>query len=414
MNPLDNLISSSSAVPGVTPEGLSRGRAALNAAIAAQTLQESPAGRKAAARWFSGLRGKTIIGVAGAAAVAAAVAVIALASTPDHQAGTPQADASAGPTATASAKGAATATPTASASQPTGPVTYSIGKTKIVTAAYVFSQAAHGAQQAPEANVPLVGGWPQAPYWKTVTQMTSQACPGQVQTSTVWLSADGSEVVSSKTTGSVPPQDKSDQLCDPNAGGGTGNATSVGSVPAGVQIGGQIYTWPQFAALPTDPAKLWPILEADSTTGVASEKGEPESDFLFQTIGLLLENDPVSAPMRVALLKDAEKITGISVTGKYTDSLGRTGIVLSEDDATPSNSIGGFVIDMSNGEVLAQVQPDVAKPGCTTTHSNTNSQIICSSGGAEVFISEGPSTTAPSGINTPQPGIQSAPAKPSQ
>ncbi len=45
-------------------------------------------------------------------------------------------------------------------------------------------------------------------------------------------------------------------------------------------IGGEIYTWAQFAALPTDPAALWPILQDDSTVGVAPDKGIPEQDCL--------------------------------------------------------------------------------------------------------------------------------------
>jgi hypothetical protein len=103
MNPLDDLISSSAGVPGVTPGGLDRGRAALDTAIAARAPEESPARRKAAAHWFSGLRGKAIIGVAGVAAVAAAAA-IAVPSSPFHIAGKPLADSSAKPAEKAPAK----------------------------------------------------------------------------------------------------------------------------------------------------------------------------------------------------------------------------------------------------------------------------------------------------------------------
>jgi hypothetical protein len=104
MNFVDDLISSSGRVPGVTPDGLHRGRAALDAAIAARAQQESPARRKAAAHWFSGLRGRAIIGVAGAAAVAAAAAAIALPSSPPHTAAKPLADSSAKPAGKAPAK----------------------------------------------------------------------------------------------------------------------------------------------------------------------------------------------------------------------------------------------------------------------------------------------------------------------
>jgi hypothetical protein len=116
MNIVDELISSSGRVPGVTPDGLRRGHAALDAAIAARARQESPARRKAA-HWFSGLRGRAIIGVAGVAAVAAAAA-IAVPSSPFHTAGKPLADSSAKPAGKAPAK--PTGQTSASRSAPAG------------------------------------------------------------------------------------------------------------------------------------------------------------------------------------------------------------------------------------------------------------------------------------------------------
>jgi len=104
MNVVDDLISSSGRVPGVTPDGLHRGRAALDAAIAAHAQQVPPVRRKATAHWFSGLRGRAIIGLAGAAAVAAAAAAIVLPSSPSHTTGKPLADSSAKPAAKAPAK----------------------------------------------------------------------------------------------------------------------------------------------------------------------------------------------------------------------------------------------------------------------------------------------------------------------
>jgi hypothetical protein len=119
MNSVDDLISSSGRVPGVTPDGLRRGRAALDGAIAARAQQESPAGRKAAAHWFSGMRRRAIIGVAGVAAVAAAAA-IALPSSPSHTAGKPLADSSAKPAGKAPAKPKPASQTSASRSAPAG------------------------------------------------------------------------------------------------------------------------------------------------------------------------------------------------------------------------------------------------------------------------------------------------------
>jgi hypothetical protein len=410
MNPLDDLISSSSRVPGVTPDGLGRGRAALDGAIAARARQESPARRKAAAHWFGGLRGKAIIGVAGVAAVAVAATVIALPSSPSHTAGTPRADSSAKPAVKAPAK------PKPPGQTSTSPVTYSITATKTdVTAAYVFAQAAKGtqAQETPDANVPLVNGWPNALYWHTLSQDTSPDCPGLARTSETWLAKSGAEVVKNQDKGSVPASD--DRQCI----GPTDNSVyPVSGNPAGPMIGGKIYTWAQFAALPTDPAELWPILQADSTVGVASEKGEPEQVFLFQTISLLLTADPVSPAMRVALFELAEKIPGVTVAGKYTDSLGRTGIALRQG----SESV---VIDTSNGQVLADVIAEPAHPGCTTIKATSNStssttSYACNIGDVTVYISEGPVNTepyvklAPGGVGEGPAPSSSAVAKASQ
>jgi hypothetical protein len=408
MNPLDDLISSSSRVPGVTPDGLGRGRAALDGAIAGRGRQESPARRKAAAHWFGGLRGKAIIGVAGVAAVAAATTVIALPSSPSHTAGTPLADSSAKPTVKAPAKSAVKAPAKSAVKAPakpavkapakpkptdqtsTSPVTYSITATKAdVTAAYVFAQAAKGtqaAQETPDGNVPLVNGWPNATYWHTVEQSTSSACPGFAITSESWLAESGAVVAENESN--HPIKASSISQC---GSGTTLGAYPVYGGPSGPMIGGQTYTWAQFAALPTDPAELWPILQADESAGIAPDKGEPEQDFLFQTINILLTSDPVSPAMRMALFELAEKIPGVTIAGTYTDSLGRTGIALSQGSGT-------LVIDTSNGQVLAAfsaAQP--LSPGCVRESINGTPGATCAVGGASttVYIGAGPVNSEP-------------------
>jgi hypothetical protein len=159
--------------------------------------------------------------------------------------------------------------------------------------------------------------------------------------------------------------------------------------PDGVLIGGQIYTWSQFSALPTDPAKLWPIVEADANVGVAPGKGGLAFD--FQTIGIVLTTDPVSPGMQDALYKVLEKIPGVTAAGTYTDSLGRTGTALSLDSAT-------FVVDGGNGQILAELlgAPPVP-PGCVRSSLNGDPHATCEVGGANVtvFISAGPADSAP-------------------
>jgi hypothetical protein len=383
MNALDDLISSSSRVPGVTPDGLGRGRAALDGAIAARPRQEPPATRKAA-HWFGGLRGKAIIGVAAVAAAAAAATAIALPSSPSHTARTPLADSSAKPEVKAPAE------PKPVGQTPTSPVTYSITATKTgATAAYVFAQAAKGtraAQETPDGNVPLVNGWPNATYWHTTEQDTSSTCPGLVTISESWLAKSGAMVAENEPNRPV----KASNISQCGSGMTQGAYPVVGG-PSGPMIGGKIYTWAQFAGLPADPAKLWPILRADEGAGVAPHKGEPEQDFLFQTIGSLLTGDPVSPAMRMALYELAEKIPGVTVAGTYTDSLGRTGIALSQDSYTE-------VIDTSNGQILATLMAaPPLPPGCARQSVNGTPHATCSVGGASttLYISAGPVNSEP-------------------
>jgi hypothetical protein len=369
MNTLDELISSSSAVPGPTTGALSRGRADLDVAFAAQVRPDTPVGRAAPARRLGGLRGKVIIGVAGVAAVAAAVTVVALPSTPSHTAGKSLA-----------------ARPKPARRTSTSSVTFSVTAAKAtLTAAVVFAEAAKGAQAAglaPDGNAPLVNGWPAARYWHTVDQSTDFDCPGLVTTGQSWLAKSGALVA--------------DNTDNRPSSGTCGLAETLGvypvyNNPAGPMIGGQTYTWAQFAALPTDPAQLLPILQADSTAGVSPYKGEPEQDFLFQTISILLAGDPVSPAMRMALFELAEKIPGAIVAGEYTDSLGRTGIALRLGADTQ-------VIDTSNGQILATLSADEPlSPGCVRPSWTGNPDATCveGDGGATVYISAGPANTEP-------------------
>lgn len=408
MNSLDDLISSSARVPDATAESLGRARSVLDAAIAAETRGKSPAARKAAARWFGfsggglrGPRGKLVIGsVAGVAALAAAAAVITVPSSSPRPAsslaGVPAKPSVKAPTVKAQPK------PSPSGQDPDTPFTYSISATK-VTAAYVFAQAAKGAQASqytPQGDVQLVNGWPKARYWHTVTELTSTGCPDQVTRSDVWLGKDGSEMVTNRTTGRAVSVNHAQ--CGE---GPTDDSTyPVGNVPPGPFIGGQLYTWAQFAQMPTDPEKLWPFLQADSTVGVAPYKGVPEQDWLFQTILIALEQDPLSTAMRVALLTDAEKISGVRVVGQYTDSLGRTGVAIRQGVPDRNTGTGDtIVIDTANGQVLADIQPTPAHQGCTSTKEpGGGTSTSCAFGGATLFISANATNTEPH-TNQPTP-----------
>jgi hypothetical protein len=413
MNPLDELLSSTGRVPEMTPGGLRHARAALDDAIAGAGARQNAtmsqpatgAGRKLTSHWrgglgalggAGGLRGKTVIGIAATAAVAAAVATAIVLPSSSAQLKTgPLADSAPRPTAQATAKAPARAKPseTTPAVVPTSapPVSYTFTATTTVTAAYVLDKAAQAAATEPAGSVPLVNGWPGATYWHTLSQGTTSVCPGTVFTSNVWLAQAGFAIGDNTMTG---PR-SSDPLSACSGGGSLGVYPIVGG-PAGVQIGGQIYSWPQFAALPTDPAKLWPIVKADANVGVAPGKGGLTFD--FETIGGLLTTDPVSSAMQKALYEVLEKIPGVTVAGTYTDSLGRTGTALRLGSST-------FVVDSGNGRVLAELTgaPPIP-PGCVRSSLAGDTHATCEVGGASVtvFISAGPAASAPKvkGFNT--------------
>jgi hypothetical protein len=317
------------------------------------------------------------VAVTGVAAVAAVATVVALQPGTGAVKGSP-AQAAAPLTVNLGGVGAAVQTTSA-------PVTATLTAETGLSAASVLDEAAQAAQSG---NVPLVGGWPAAPYWHTLTQYTDSSCGGQVQTSNTWLGKDGTEAAGTTETG--PVSNDPGSPCAPVQKG----YYPVSGVPAGIQLGGTIYSWARFAALPTDPAKLWPILEADATVGVAPSKGGLAWDYV--TIELALADDPISPAMRTALFKVMEQIPGAKVTGKYTDSLGRTGTAISFSG--PSVGSQTDVIDTSTGQILAQFSAEEPLPaGCVRASIGGSKGASCEVSGANttVFISAGPAETMP-------------------
>jgi PASTA domain len=389
MNPLDELLSRTGRVPDVTPEGMRNARAALDAATAEASAQRNATlSQPGPHRRWGGLRGKTIIGATAVAAAAAVAAAVVVPLSSSHSGAQPQADSSAKTTAKAPAtakpkpKPSESAPATVRVSAPR--VTATFTATTDVTAVYVLDKAAQAVRATQAGSVPLVHGWPSATYWHTLTQGSDSACPGQVDTNNLWLAQAGYAIGENTRTG--PKSSDSLSAC---GGGANLGVYPIEGEPAGVQIGGQIYSWPQFAALPTDPAKLWPIVAADANVGIAPGKGGLTFD--FQTIGGLLATDPVAPGMQEALYQVLERIPGVTVAGTYTDSLGRTGTALRLGSST-------FVIDSGNGQILAELggAPPVP-PGCVRSSMTGDPHATCEVGGASVtvIISAGPAASAP-------------------
>jgi len=368
MDPLDELLSTTGRVPGITPRGLGNGRAALDVAIARAGTQPNStmrqpgprALRQAPGRWWGGPHGKTIIGVAGVAAAAAATTVLVL--PPSLHPGT------SGPTVPGAIS----------------KVTYTIRPAATnVTAAYVLNKA------ATLAGAQLANGWPNARYWHTEEQVTSLLCPGQVTIANDWVDRSGNGVGENTTTG---PK-SSDPMCESSADNGK-PFRIINVAPLSAWIGEKQYTWSELADLPTDPAKLWPVVRADEQLPFTSDPSLSTSgqSHLFRSIWNLLTSEPVSAGLRTALYEVAAKIPGVTVAGSYTDSLGRTGTAL-------HIGLWTMVVDTGNGQVLAMISGAPPVPqGCVRASASVNVRHVkCVVGGgdATVYISAGAANSAP-------------------
>jgi hypothetical protein len=305
------------------------------------------------------------VAVAGAAAVAA---VIVWPSSAAHPGADPAANPAAKPTVQAKPGGfVPSAVPT---SAPAVTYSFSAGTTD-VTAAYVLDKAATalGSQSQPE------GSWPTGAYWHTLQQVTNG---GSVYNDNTWIGSDGDGVgwgTRLKGSGSAVGGDAPFPIVTPT--------TSTGS-PAGpsFSIGQKSYTLAQLDALPTDPAKLWPIVKADDQLPFSLDPALPKSGSsdLFQSIWNLLTGDPVPAALRKALYEVSAKIPGVTVKGTYTDSLGRTGTVLHVGMWT-------MVVDTSNGQVLAMIV--AAGPPITVCGDSGCHQQPGPGASANVYISAG-------------------------
>jgi hypothetical protein len=391
MNSLDDLLSSSSLVREITEDSLQNGRDVLNAAIAEASAQRAPAARKAAGRWWGSRRGMAVIGATAAAAAAAAavvagVVVLPSSSTPTSSTPKPAPPKPAPPKPAPQAATAPKATVKAKASGnpgtavTLGSVTYSFDtKTSGTSAAIVLDAAATAIGSAAGAGSEPNVDWGNAPYYHTVSV---GSCGGATYTNNTWTTSNGDGV--GLNTG---PESSSDPTC-----GGPGGAAPFPIISGSADIyglGNQSLTEAQADELPTDPDKLWPILEGFDGGSLTADPADPHSNAstLFQSIWVLITSEPLSPAFREALLEDAAKIPGVTVEGQYTDSLGRTGTVLHIGMWT-------MAIDTSDGQVLAMTSGAI--PGVPICNGGKIPADGCQSGGSTtVYVSGGTVSSVP-------------------
>ncbi len=196
-------------------------------------------------------------------------------------------------------------------------------------AATVFREAARSAGQQP-------GGWPDAPYWHSVSTYQRD---GKTFTREIWISHDGTSV-----------------LRDPGVDPGI-MALGPETFPAG----GSQFTWDQLYALPTDPTQLAGVLRR----GIHGAGADDDSE-LFVIVGDLLRESPAPPSLRQALYEVAATVPGVTSVGTVVDRDGRTGQGLQRNDQL-------YVVDTSSGQLLQEE----------------------SQGWVSTYESQGPATSAP-------------------
>jgi len=294
MNLLDDLLGSTGRVEDITPDSLRNARAALDSTIRGARTRHAPARQSANLR---SPRPRRKIIVAGTAATAAAVAVAVV--------------------------------PRLSGQRP-APAHPAPAHSTAVTAAFVLREAANATKADPQQE-----GWPHAAYWHAAS---IEVRDGKTYHRDIWIAHNGDAILED----SFLPLPPGPQPVQP-AGSGLG---TLGSKPGWL-------TWDELYALPTDPAKLGPLLTRDS---VGLIDGSPARN-LWSTITDLLVETPASPALREALYEVAASIPGIAVNEDYIDALGRTGTAL---------TLGGqtLVINPASGQLLAWIDvTPVGVPG---------------------------------------------------
>ena len=197
------------------------------------------------------------------------------------------------------------------------------------------------------------GGWPNAAYWHITSVYESD---GKIYHRDIWLAHHGNSVLEDDgVSGAMTPSSLGLNVFD---------------------VGGTGLTWDQLYALPTDPAKLEPVLQSD----IKGAGPNPTAE-LYTVVGDLLRESPAPPALRKALYEIAATIPGVKLVGDYKDALGRTGTAVERDGET-------LVIDPTDGQLLADIQ------------GNPEAGISCGGGCVEygvayMYVSEGPATSAP-------------------
>jgi hypothetical protein len=299
---LDTLLRDTAFAPHPTPRDLAAGRSALDAA----TLVSA---RRVA--WVRRAKRRGL----GAGAILAAAASMVLVAGPvlSQDPGPTNASPTVDPTMTSPAAG----TPGGPGSN-TPPVTLNVS--------LVLFRAATAAGAQP-------GGWPDAPYWHTVSSYHQGSGPTKRRES--WMGHRSRGVLKD-----------------------AGVDSGLIQLDLGTFDG---FTWDQLYALPTDSRALERKLRATSLNG-----GRDDDTELFTLVGGLVSESPAPPALRKALWEIAARIPDVTLVGAVKDSIGRPGVEIRRGDE-------GFILDPRDGQLLEEYEgtpePVPEAPGGTSWRS---------------------------------------------
>lgn len=117
--------------------------------------------------------------------------------------------------------------------------------------------------------------------------------------------------------------------------------------PATFVVGGQVLTWQDLDALPTDPTELGALLREKVNGHPSGEDNE-----LWESVTSLLLESPASPALRQALWQVAATIPGVELVGAITDSAGRQGTAVERNELDDGWYRVVYVLDPVDGTLL--------------------------------------------------------------
>ncbi|MHA7134366.1 hypothetical protein [Oerskovia turbata] len=215
-------------------------------------------------------------------------------------------------------------------------------------------------------------GWPDAPFWHTLSETESTMVGGP---------DDGETTISREE--SWKGHDEPGLLM---SNGDVTTAAGIG--PSGwgsVVIDGEevLIDWDGLYTLPTDPVVLEQLLRGS----LDPERGSgTDEDKLTDAIRGFLAASPAPPALRLALYEVAAGLPGTTVTPGATDAAGRTGVLL--ERRHPHGHVNRLIIEPGTGRLLEESStlenPPPAEPGA-----------IYSSSWRATYLDEGPADDTP-------------------